>query len=107
GSAAAAGRVTAGSSPRTVTAVGRRRVTALAKEGPVTTASGTRGPSTSAATSCRKRPEPGSKPLVAQATPAPAGSSGLSACRVSVKACDGTTTSTQSQPATAAASSVV
>ncbi len=56
-----------------VSAVGRPWATSLANEGPVTTASGTSGPSTSSATSCRKRLEPGSKPLVAQLTPACAG----------------------------------
>jgi glycerol-3-phosphate dehydrogenase (NAD(P)+) len=90
--------VKAASSPCTVNAVGRPAATSLANDGPVTTASGTSGPSTSPATSCRKRPLPGSNPLVAQATPACAGRSGASACRVSVNACDGTTTSTRSAP---------
>ena len=49
----------------------------------------------SAATSCRKRPEPGSKPLVAQATPASARRCGASARSVSLKAWLGVTTSIQ------------
>ena len=72
-----------------------------------TTASGKPPPRMDSATSCRNRPEPGSKPLVAQATPACGGRSGASARSVSANACEGTTTSTRSASANASCSEVV
>ena len=75
----------AASSECTVTALGRPAATSLANDGPVTTAAGRPG-SRSATSSCRKRPVPGSKPLVAQAIAVPASSSGASSASIAANA---------------------
>jgi len=87
-----------------VIALGKPAATSRANEGPVITAAGRPG-SRSATSSWRKRPVPGSKPLLAQAIAVCADNRGTIAARVSAKAWLGTTISTMSACATASARS--
>ncbi len=75
----------AASAECTVSAVGSPSATSRANDGPVTTAAACCG-KRSATSSCRKRPETGSKPFVAHATPTCGAIHGFAASRISENA---------------------
>src|SRR5690606_9225543 len=92
-------------SDATATKVGLPAATSLAKDGPVISAVGTSSPKMSIATSCRKRPAPGSKPLLAHDRGRPF-NNGFIRIKISPNACEGQTTRTASDVSIASSKSV-